>query len=129
MAGRGFVGLLGWDIKNVQDASSGRFGGGRLARVMRYMVAVNDVVIPVSLARLEGRSLESECPFPRTRLGRRFVLCKRKLSGVVVPRPEEMDSLDAGGGAQSEGELNGGHCSGQLMNALVGGDVLLTKSI
>jgi hypothetical protein len=25
--------------------------------------------------------------------------------------------------------LNGGHCSGQLMNALVGGDVLLTKSI
>jgi hypothetical protein len=27
-----------------------------------------------------------------------------------------MDGLDAGGGAQSEGELNGGHCSGQLMH-------------
>jgi len=31
--------------------------------VMRYMVAVNDVVIPVPLARFEGRSLESEVPF------------------------------------------------------------------
>lgn len=66
MTGRGLVGLFGWDIENVQDASSGRFGGGRLARVMRYMVAVDDVVIPVSLARLEGRALEAECPFPGT---------------------------------------------------------------
>jgi hypothetical protein len=97
MTGRGLVGLFGWDIENVQDASSGRFGGGRLARVMRYMVAVDDVVIPVSLAGLEGRALKAEGPFPGTRFRRGLVLCKRKLAGVVVPRPEEMDGLDAGG--------------------------------
>jgi hypothetical protein len=38
-----------------------------------------------------------------------------------------MDGLDAGGGAQSEGELNGGHCSGQSVTVLVGGDVLSTN--
>ena len=64
MTGRGFVCLFGWNIKNVQDASSGRFGGGGLARVMGYVVTVDDVVIPVSLAGLEGRALEAERPFP-----------------------------------------------------------------
>jgi hypothetical protein len=116
MAGRGFVCLFGWNIENVQDASSGWFGGGRLARVMGYVVTVDNVVIPVSLARLEGRALEAERPFPGTRFRRRLVFRKRKLTGVVVPRAEKMDGLDAGGCAQSERELNGGHCSCHLMH-------------
>jgi len=103
------VGLFAWDIKDVQDAASGGLGGGVLSRVVRHMVAVNDVVVPVSLAGFESRSLESECTLPRTGLGGSLVLGERKLPGVVVPGTEKMNGLAAGGGAQSKRELDGGH--------------------
>jgi hypothetical protein len=74
------------------------------------MVAVNDIVVPISLTSLEGGSLEFECSLPGTGLGGGLVLGKRKLAGVVVPRPEKMDGLAAGGSAEREWELNGGHC-------------------
>jgi hypothetical protein len=64
------------------------------------MVSVDDVVIPISLTGLECGTLESECTLPRTGLGGSLILGKRKLAGVVIPRAEEMDGLDAGGGAQ-----------------------------
>lgn len=67
------------------------------------MVAIDDVVVPVSLSRLESGALEFEGTFPATRLGRSLVLGEGKLPGVVVPRAEEMDGLDAGRGAQSKG--------------------------
>jgi len=54
------------NIQDVQDPSCSGLCGGRLARVMRNVVSVNDVVIPVSLTRLKGRALESECAFPST---------------------------------------------------------------
>ena len=69
---------------------------------MGNMVSIDDVVIPVSLARLEGRRLESEGSFPTTGLGRCFILGEGKLSGVIVPRTEKMNGLDPGGCAQRE---------------------------
>lgn len=66
------------------------------------MVAIDDVVVPVSLPRLESRALEFEGTLPATGFGRGLVLGKWKLSGVVVPRPEEMDGLDTRRCAQSK---------------------------
>jgi hypothetical protein len=48
------------------------------------VVPINDVVVPVSLTRLESSALESECSLPRPRLGG-LVGGKRKLAIVVVP--------------------------------------------
>lgn len=107
-------GLFAWDIEDVQDAASGGLDSGVLCWVVGDMVAVNDIVVPISLAGLEGGSLEFECSLPGTGFGRSLVFGEGKLAGVVVPRPEEMDGLAAGGSAESKGELNGGHCSGDL---------------
>jgi hypothetical protein len=74
-----------------------------------HMVAVNDIVVPVSLAGPECRALESEGPLPRTRFGRGVVLGEGELASVVVPRTEQMHGLDARGCSQRERELNGGH--------------------
>jgi hypothetical protein len=74
---------------------------------MGNVVAINDVVVPVALAGLEGRGLEPEGALPG--LGGRLVLGKGKLADVVVPRAEEMDGLDAGGDAEGEAELSGRH--------------------
>jgi hypothetical protein len=73
------------------------------------VVAIDDVVVPVSLASLEGRVLESKGTLPGTRLGRGLVLGERELTNVVVPRAEEVDSLDAGGDADGERLLNSRH--------------------
>jgi len=67
------------------------------------VVAVDDVVVPVSLSGLKSRALESERAFPTARFGRGLVLGEGKLSGVVVPRAEKMDGLDSGRRAQSKG--------------------------
>lgn len=55
-------------------------------RVMRYMIAVNDVVVPIPLALLQGVTLELEASHPSTTLLRIFG--QRKLSGIVVPGAE-----------------------------------------
>jgi hypothetical protein len=73
------------------------------------MIAVNDVVIPVSLASLEGRVLEAESSLPGTRLGGRLVLGKRELANVVIPRAEKVHCLDARGDAKRERKLNSRH--------------------
>jgi hypothetical protein len=69
------------------------------------MVAIDDVVVPVSLARLEGRILEAKGTLPGTGLGGSLVLGERELTNVVVPRAEKMNGLDAGRDAEREREL------------------------
>jgi hypothetical protein len=49
------------------------------------MVAIDDVVVPVSLTSLESSALESECSLPRASLGGGLIVGKGKLAGVVVP--------------------------------------------
>jgi hypothetical protein len=72
------------------------------------VVAVNDVVVPVALASLEGGVLEAKGALPRARLGGRLVLGKRELADVVVPGAEKVDGLDARGDAERERKLDGG---------------------
>jgi len=108
--GRGLAGLaLGGDVEDVQLAAGGGLNGRLLAGVVRDMVAVDDVVVPVALAGLEGGALEAESAFPRAGLGRGLVLGQGELPGVAVPRTEEVDGLDAGGNAERERQLDGRH--------------------
>jgi len=65
------------------------------------VVAVDDVVVPVALASLESRVLETESALPRS-LGGRLVLGEGELADVVVPGAEEVDRLDTGGDAERE---------------------------
>ena len=74
---------------------------------MRDVVAVNDVVVPVALALLQGLALEAESALPATSLV--GILGERELSVVVVPGAEQVDGLAVGGSAESEVELDGGH--------------------
>lgn len=76
---------------------------------MGDVIAVNDVVVPVSLARLQSRVLEAKSALPGARLGRRLVSGEWELAHVIVPGAEEVDGLDAGGDAEGKGKLNGGH--------------------
>ena len=74
---------------------------------MGAVVAVDDVVVPVSLALLEGSTLESEGSLPGTGLS--GVLGEWELSGVVVPGAEEVHGFAAAAGAEREVELDGRH--------------------
>jgi len=76
---------------------------------VRHMVAIDYIVVPVPLAGLQCRSLESEGALPAARLGGFLVLGQRKLAAVVVPRANQVDGLDARGSAKRERELNGRH--------------------
>lgn len=73
------------------------------------MVSIDNVVIPVALSWLKCGTLESESTLPRTRFGGSLILRKRKLAGVIVPRTEKVDGLNARRCAQRERELNSGH--------------------
>ena len=73
------------------------------------VVAVDDVVVPVSLTSLESRAGEAEGALPGAGLGRGLVLGERKLADVVVPRAEKVNSLDAGRDAKRERQLSGRH--------------------
>jgi hypothetical protein len=73
------------------------------------VVAVDDVVVPVALASLEGCVLEAKGALPGAGLGGGLVLGKRELADVVVPRAEEVDGLDARGDAERERQLDGRH--------------------
>lgn len=95
------------DIKDVQLAASRGLSDSLPRRIMGDVVAIDDVVIPVSLALLEGHALEAESTLPPASLGR--VLGKRELAGVVVPGTEQVDGLAVGGGAEGEVELNSCH--------------------
>jgi hypothetical protein len=73
------------------------------------MVTIDDVVVPVSLASLKSRVLESKGALPGAGLGGGLVLGERELTDVTVPRTEKMDSLDARRDAERERELNSRH--------------------
>lgn len=108
--GRGRRGRLGLgDIKDVQGTAGGGLNGRVLAGVVRDVVAIDDVVVPVAGAGLEGGRLEAEGALPGAGLGRGLVLGERELAAVVVPGAEEVDGLDARGDAEGERKLDGGH--------------------
>lgn len=96
-----------WNVEDVELAASGWFRRKFSGRVMRDVIAIDNVVIPVSLALLEGRALETECAFPSAGLG--CVLGKRQLSIVIVPRAKQMDRLAVCRRTKGEVELNCGH--------------------
>jgi len=75
---------------------------------VRNVVAIDDVVVPVSLTLLES-ALEFEVADPAA--GFLGVLRERKLPCIVVPGAEKVDSLAIGRGAESEVELDRGHCA------------------
>jgi len=100
--------LLGWDVEDVELAASGGLSGEFAGGIVRDVVAVDDVVVPVSLTLLESGTLEFEASDPAAAL--LGVLGERELSGVVVPRAEQMDGLAVGGSAESEVKLDSGHC-------------------
>jgi hypothetical protein len=70
------------------------------------VVAIDDVVVPVALAGLEGGDGEAEGALPRAGLGRGLVLGERELAVVVVPGAEKVDGLDAGRNAERERQLS-----------------------
>lgn len=107
-AGAGRRGLLGgWDVDDVQLAAGGGLGGVVLSGVVRDVVAVDDVVVPVALALLQGGALELEGADPSS--GLLGVLGKGKLTLVAVPGAEKVHGLAVGGSAESEIELDSGH--------------------
>jgi hypothetical protein len=81
-----------------------------LGGVVGDVVAVDDVVVPVSLALLQSGALELEGADPAS--GLLGVLGEGKLALVAVPGAEEVDSLAAGRGAERKVELDSGHCEG-----------------
>jgi hypothetical protein len=66
-------------------------------------------VVPVSLTLLESGALEFEVADPAA--GFLGILRERKLPCIVVPGAEKVDSLAIGGSAESEVELDRGHCA------------------
>lgn len=75
---------------------------------MRDVVAVDDVVVPVALALLESGAVELEAASPAS--GLLGVLGEWELTLVAVPGAEKVDGLAVGGSAESEVELDSGHC-------------------
>ncbi len=69
-------------------------------------------IVPIALARLQGRALEPKSTFPIPTLA--CILGQRKLALVSVPRAKQMYRLDLGGRGEVEGELNSRH------NGLIG---------
>jgi predicted RNase H-like nuclease len=59
---------------------------------VRDVVAIHDIIVPVSLAGLKSSTLESERSLPST-LARR-VLGERELAFVTIPGAEQMYGLD-----------------------------------
>lgn len=78
-----------------------------LGGIVRDVVAVDDVVVPVSLTLLESGALELEGADPST--GLLGVLGEGKLTLVAVPGAEKVDGLAVVGSAESEVELDSGH--------------------
>jgi hypothetical protein len=100
--------LGGGDVDDVKLAAGSGLGGVVLSRVVGDVVAVDDVVVPVALALLEGGTVELEAAGPSTRL--LLVLGERELALVAVPGSEKVDGLAVGGSAESEVKLDSGHC-------------------
>lgn len=107
LGGSSSGGLARGDVEDVELAASGGLDDGVAGGIVRDVVAVDDVVVPVALALLQGLALEAESALPATSLV--GILGERELSVVVVPGAEQVDGLAVGGSAESEVELDGGH--------------------
>jgi hypothetical protein len=123
--GRGLGGL--GSIEDIEGAAGGGLNRRLLAGVVRYVVAVDDVVVPVPLAGLDDGGLEAEGALPRAGLGRGLVLGEGELAGVAVPGTEKVDSLDARRDAEAEGEC-GRHVDGIEISELEKLDVCVYVS-
>lgn len=95
------------DVEDVELAASGGLDDGLAGRVVGDVVAVDDVVVPVALALLQGLSLEAKGALPAT--GLVSILGERKLAVVVVPRTKEVDGLAVSRSAEGEVELDSRH--------------------
>jgi hypothetical protein len=107
LGGSGSGGLARGDIENIELATSGGLDYGITGGIVRDVVAVNDVVVPVALALLQGLALEAESALPATSLV--GIFGERELAVVVVPGAEQVDGLAVGGSAESEVELDSRH--------------------
>jgi hypothetical protein len=95
------------DIDDVELAACGWLDGKFNGGVVGDVVTINDIIVPISLPKVEGSSLEAESSLPGTRFG--SVIGERELAAVVVPRTEQVDGLDVGGSAEREVKLNCSH--------------------
>jgi hypothetical protein len=100
--------FAGRDIEDVQVTAGRGLDGRGLRAIVHDMVAIDNIIVPVSLARLDG-SLEAESSLPAAGLGWCLVLGEGELTAIVVPRAKKVDSLDAGGDAKRERKLHGRH--------------------
>lgn len=98
--------LASWNIENVEFSACSRLSGVFLGRIVRDVVAVNYVVIPVTLTEFESRALESEGSSPGAWLGCTAIFRQRELVLVVVPGADQMDCLDVGRSAEGKRKLN-----------------------
>jgi len=67
---------------------------------MRNSVTIKHVIKPVSLCWLHKRRGKSKGSVPFKALGAGAFLSKGKLTGIRIPRSDQMDLLDMGGGFQ-----------------------------
>lgn len=105
--GRAGHSLSTWNIKNIQFAASGRFSGKILGWIVGDMVAIDNVVVPISGSELQSvGSLEAKGAFPRSGLSVPHN-GEWQLILVSIPGAKEMNSLDVRRRAKSERELNG----------------------
>lgn len=107
VGGGGGGGLARGDVEDVELAAGGGLDDGLAGGIVGDVVAVDDVVVPVALALLQGLALEAEGTLPASGFG--GILGERELAVVVVPGAEKVDGLAVGGSAESEVELDGGH--------------------
>jgi len=107
VGGSGSGGLARGDVEDVELAASGGLDDGVAGGIVRDVVAIDDVVVPVALALLQGLALEAESTLPATSFG--GILGERELAVVVVPGSEKVHRLAVGRSAESEVELDGGH--------------------
>jgi len=97
----------GGNIKDVEGTSSSGLNSSQLGGVVDDLITVNNVVVPVAGSGDDARALELEDATPGTITTTRVDL-KGELALVVVPRTDKMDVLDAGGGSDTELELDRG---------------------
>jgi len=76
---------------------------------VRDVVAIDNVIVPVPLTLSESGALEFEVADPAA--GFPGILGERKLPCVVVPGAEKVNSFAIGRGAETEVELDRGHCA------------------
>nr|POE79758.1 hypothetical protein CFP56_07823 [Quercus suber] len=103
-------GLGGGDVEGVELAAGGGLDDVLAGRVVGDVVAVDDVVVPVALALLEGGAGEAELALPGAGLA--GVLGEGELAVVAVPVADQVNGLAGSSGAEGKVELDGGMSTG-----------------